>query len=130
MGGTNVFRHGAVTSIADLCRADEVTCLDISRMHAADLVRQAAGPGVLLGGIKLRTGGSAVPADLRAELQQRVTPLLFVRYAATECGAIAICSALASSIPEPRGPQSLRTVLTSTVVVDNNVVQCCSGNPF
>jgi len=90
MGGTNVFRHGAITSIADLCRADEVTCLDISRMHAADLVRQAAGPGVLLGGIKLRTGGSAVPAELRAELQQRVTPLLFVRYAATECGAIAM----------------------------------------
>lgn len=57
-------------------------------MHAADL---AASPDAhRLAGIKLRTGGSAVPLSVRRAVQERSTRELYVRYAATECGAIAM----------------------------------------
>lgn len=85
-GGTNVFARPLPTLPSCLERLG-VTCLDVSRLHAADL---AASRTRLPAGVKLRTGGSAIPARLRHELLQHVTPLLYVRYAATECGAIAM----------------------------------------
>lgn len=87
-GGTNVFRPTRELDVVDFVLRHRVTCLDISRMHAADLVqtRQAH----LLGGVKLRTGGSAVPAGIRRAIEHQVTRQLYVRYAATECGAIAM----------------------------------------
>lgn len=95
-GGTNVFRFDTQLGVPAFCARQDVTCLDISRLHAADLIEQAAhSPSVpLLGNIRLRTGGSAVPGALRKELQSLVTPALFVRYAATECGAIAMAGPL------------------------------------
>jgi long-chain acyl-CoA synthetase len=86
-GGTNVFRP-ANTDVIDFALAHGVTCLDVSRMHAADL---AASPGAQrLSGLKLRTGGSAVPIGVRQAIAQRATRRVYVRYAATECGAIAM----------------------------------------
>jgi acyl-coenzyme A synthetase/AMP-(fatty) acid ligase len=86
-GGCNVFRP-ANTELVGFALAHGVTCLDISRIHAADL---AASPAAnRLQGIKLRTGGSAVPSALRRALLDRVTRQLYVRYAATECGAISM----------------------------------------
>jgi long-chain acyl-CoA synthetase len=87
-GGTNVFRSALDTDIASFCQRHAVTCLDISRMHASDLASMG-GLGRFTG-VKLRPGGSAVPIDLRRALEQRVTPLLYVRYASTESGAIAM----------------------------------------
>jgi long-chain acyl-CoA synthetase len=88
MGGTNVFRPSGEFDVADYCARHRVTCLDISRMHASDLAAQG-GIG-RFNGVKLRTGGSAVPIDVRRAIEQRVTPLLYVRYASTESGAIAM----------------------------------------
>lgn len=86
-GGTNVFRPES-SDLVDFALRERVSCLDISRMHAADL---AATPGAeRLAGLKLRTGGSAVPQGVRRAVLERVTPELYVRYAATECGAIAM----------------------------------------
>ncbi len=86
-GGTNVFRPAHVDAI-DFALSQRVSCLDISRMHAADL---ADSPDAhRLGALKLRTGGSAVPIALRRAILERGTRQLFVRYAATECGAIAM----------------------------------------
>lgn len=88
MGGTNVFRPCSDFDVAEFCRVHGVTCLDISRMHASNLAAQGG-----LGrfeGVKLRTGGSAIPFDVRQAIEQRVTPLLYVRYASTESGAIAM----------------------------------------
>lgn len=86
-GGTNVFRP-VNTDAIDFALAHGVTCLDVSRMHAADL---AASPAARrLGGLKLRTGGSAVPNSVRQAILQRATRQLYVRYAATECGAISM----------------------------------------
>lgn len=86
-GGTNVFRP-ANAELVEFVLAQRVSCLDISRMHAADL---AEVPGAhRLGAVKLRTGGSAVPLAVRQALLQRATRQLYVRYAATECGAISM----------------------------------------
>lgn len=88
MGGTNVFRPTGEFDVADFCARHRVSCLDISRMHASDLAAQG-GVGRFRG-VKLRTGGSAVPIDVRRAIEQRVTPLFYVRYASTESGAIAM----------------------------------------
>lgn len=88
MGGANVFRPVGEFDVADFCARHHVTCLDISRMHASDLAAQG-GIG-RFEGVKLRTGGSAVPIDVRRAIEERVTPLLYVRYASTESGAISM----------------------------------------
>ncbi|WP_055049359.1 class I adenylate-forming enzyme family protein [Devosia sp. A16] len=88
MGGTNVFRPPGDFDEAAFCARHRVTCLDISRMHASNLAAQDR-PG-RFEGTKLRTGGSAIPIDVRRAVEQRVTPLLYVRYASTESGAIAM----------------------------------------
>lgn len=86
-GGTNVFRPRG-HDIVDFVRRAGVTCLDISRMHAADLA--ASAPSTALAAVTLRTGGSAVPWSVRRAVIERVTARLCVRYAATECGTIAM----------------------------------------
>lgn len=88
MGGTNVFRPRGEFDIAAFCRQHQVTCLDISRMHASDLAAQG-GLG-RFDGVKLRTGGSSIPVDVRRAIEERVTPELYVRYASTETGAISM----------------------------------------
>ena len=88
VGGTNIFRPVALRDVAAYCRALRVTCLDVSRMHLADLAARGEDGG--LPGIKVRAGGSAVPIDLRRAIERDITPNFFVRYAATECGPIAM----------------------------------------
>jgi long-chain acyl-CoA synthetase len=87
-GGTNVFRPREATDIVDFSLRHAVSCLDISRMHASDLA--ASGNAHELAGVKLRTGGSEVPFDVRRRIQDKVTRNLYVRYAATECGGVAM----------------------------------------
>lgn len=88
MGGANVFRPAGELDVAAFCRTHGVTCLDISRMHASDLASQ--GELGRFDGVKLRTGGSSVPYDVRRAIEHRVTAELYVRYASTETGAIAM----------------------------------------
>ena len=85
-GGCNVFGTD-IARVGEFVARHRVTCLDISRMHAANLL--AAGEAGL-GHAKLRTGGSAVPFAMRRAILSRLTANLYVRYAATECGTIAI----------------------------------------
>ena len=90
-GGTAVFRDAGPTPVDELCRRHAITCVDASRLHISDLAYgERRGGGRLLDGIKLRTGGSFVPGALRRALEERVTTELYVRYAATECGAISM----------------------------------------
>ena len=100
-GGTNVFRPSGELDIAGFCRRHAVTCLDISRMHASDLA--ARGNREALVGVRLRTGGSAVPIDVRRAIEANVTRELYVRYAATECGAIAMALPGSHDDDEPVG---------------------------
>lgn len=100
-GGTNVFRPRGDFDVARFCAANRVTCLDISRMHASDLA--ARGGNEALAKVKLRTGGSSIPVDVRRSIERGVTPLLYVRYAATECGAIAMAGPGEHDEDEPVG---------------------------
>lgn len=88
LGGTNVFRPNESMDIVDFSLRHGVTCLDISRMHASDIA--TLNGAHRLKDVKIRTGGSAVPYSVRKALEEMVTHRLYVRYAATECGAIAI----------------------------------------
>ncbi|HEX6121222.1 MAG TPA: fatty acid--CoA ligase family protein [Dongiaceae bacterium] len=87
-GGTNVFRPKGSFDLVDFVLARNVTCLDISRMHASDIATLDGADR--LSDVKVRTGGSAVPYAVRRRIEQNVTRELYVRYAATECGAISM----------------------------------------
>jgi long-chain acyl-CoA synthetase len=90
MGGTNIFRSTVEFDVIRFCARHNVTCLDISRMHASNLAEHGGDYG--LAHVKLRTGGSAIPFDVRRKILECVTPLLYVRYATTESGAISMAS--------------------------------------
>ena len=86
--GTNVFRPMAGSDLAHVCEAFGVSLLDISLMHAEDLIRREV--GTHFRNITIQTAGSALPYRMRRLLQERVSPHLYVRYGATECGTIAV----------------------------------------
>jgi acyl-CoA synthetase (AMP-forming)/AMP-acid ligase II len=89
MGGTNVFRPaGALASAIDFALDHDVSCLDISRMHVSEILTLP--DPARLKDVKVRTGGSEVPWDLRRRVLAEVTPQLFVRYATSEFGAVAM----------------------------------------
>jgi len=100
-GGTNVFKPTTAFDIVDFCTRYAVTCMDISRMHVADLAANPEAQG--LAGIKLRTGGSAVPGHARRQIEERVTRRLYVRYGATECGAISMAGPNQHDADDPVG---------------------------
>lgn len=86
-GSTNVFLDPTPSSIVGQCRALDVTTLHLSAFQAKELL---ALPDLAdLPPIRLKLGGSHVPADLRQRLQERVTRDLRCGYGTTETGAIA-----------------------------------------
>jgi long-chain acyl-CoA synthetase len=119
-GGSNVFRPANAELVA-FALAHRVSCLDISRMHAADL---AGSPEAhRLAAIKLRTGGSAVPIGVRRAVLERTTRQLYVRYAATECGAIAMALPGDHDADESAG-RPLPGVEVQVVGADGGVLPC------
>ena len=87
-GGANVFRPpGSLAAVLAFIEQHRVTCLDVSYMHLSELLALRR---PLPADLKLRPGGAPVPAQLRRIVCERVTANLYVRYAATECGAIAM----------------------------------------
>jgi long-chain acyl-CoA synthetase len=87
-GGANVFRPKGSFDLINFVLEHNVTCLDISRMHASDIATLRGADK--LSKVKVRTGGSAVPYALRKKIEEKVTRNLYVRYAATECGSISM----------------------------------------
>lgn len=100
-GGQNTFKSTQASNDMDFIIDNEVTCLDISRIHAYDLANKPLASR--LSAIKIRTGGSAVPSDLRNKLLTNVSPRLYVRYAASECGGIAMAHPDQHNIPDCAG---------------------------
>jgi len=85
-GGVNVFLDSAGSDLFDYLAQTQVSCLDISRLHAVGIYKAAhAKP---LPEVKVRTGGSAIPYAVRANILQHLTDQLYVRYATTETGSI------------------------------------------
>jgi acyl-CoA synthetase (AMP-forming)/AMP-acid ligase II len=83
-----VFVEHRNPDLVGFIRAKGVTCLDISRMHAEGLPHLTN--VAALGGIKIRTGGSAIPYATRRSIERSVSRHLYVRYATSETGAIAM----------------------------------------
>lgn len=87
-GGTNVFKGRDPERWTNYIDRGLVTALDISRMHAQDLLaRFKAGE---LRGLKIRTGGSAIPVELRNAMREGLSDKIYVRYATTEFGGVAM----------------------------------------
>jgi acyl-coenzyme A synthetase/AMP-(fatty) acid ligase len=86
-GATNVFVDAAPEGLVAQCRALAVSVMHLSAFQAQELL---AIPGVeALSGIRLKLGGSHVPASLRQQLRRGITPILQAGYGTTETGAIA-----------------------------------------
>lgn len=85
-GGTNVFHPEGNFDIIDFALRHNVTCIDITRMHASDLA--AAENASKLSCVKIRTAGSSVPREVRQSVLDKLSKNLHVRYGATECGSI------------------------------------------
>jgi acyl-coenzyme A synthetase/AMP-(fatty) acid ligase len=85
-GGTNVFVPKGGFDLVEFCGRQRVSELDVSRMHASDL---AALGTTAFRDVTVSVAGSPVPFDVRRRVETDVTPLLTVRYGATECGTIA-----------------------------------------
>jgi acyl-CoA synthetase (AMP-forming)/AMP-acid ligase II len=100
-GGTNVFRPPGNFDIGAFVNRYGVTSLDISRLHAADLTAPECARK--LEKVKLTASGSALPFDLRHNIQCMVTNNLYVRYAATECGTVAVAHPNQHDLDETAG---------------------------
>lgn len=87
-GGVNIFFDKAKKNLRDFIIEREVSCLDISRLHATSLINES-GIGYMPD-LKVRTGGSSIPLALRKALRSQITPNFFVRYASSESGGIAM----------------------------------------
>jgi acyl-coenzyme A synthetase/AMP-(fatty) acid ligase len=87
-GGTNIFRPRASFDLIDFVLRHDVTCLDISRMHASDIATMEGAHQLSV--LKIRTGGTAIPYGVRKSIEDNVTRRLYVRYGTTECGSISM----------------------------------------
>ena len=86
-GATNVFIDPDPQSLVEQCLALQANVMHLSAFQAQELL---AMPGVgRLAGIRLKLGGSHVPAALRAQLRNTISPVLQCGYGTTETGAIA-----------------------------------------
>lgn len=88
MGGTNVFRPEGPYDLASYCEAARINAVDITLMHAADLL--SAPPRTAFRAVDFIVSGSEMPFPLRRRFEACVSDRLFVRYGSTECGTIAI----------------------------------------
>lgn len=87
-GGCNIFRPTSQHNFIPYCLDKNVGCIDISRVHISDLI---ANPNAgALKGLKLRPGGAVIPYSLRQKLVEKTQAHLYVRYATTESGPIAM----------------------------------------
>lgn len=99
-GAVNVFLDAAPETLIEQCRTHELTTLHLSAYQAQELLGV---PGIgALRGLRLKLGGSHVPASLRESLRTHVTDHLQCGYGTTETGAIAFT--------EPRDEQARESV--------------------
>jgi long-chain acyl-CoA synthetase len=90
-GGENFFRpSGNISDVIKFAAANHISYLDISRLHVRELIA-LNNPSLFLG-MSIRTGGAEVPNDLRKSFLSNVSESLYVRYATTETGAIAMAT--------------------------------------
>jgi len=88
-GGTNAFfDKNKDPNLLDFIQKQNVTCLDVSRMHLDSLLN--SNDREKLKSVKVRTGGSSVPFSIRKAFEKSVSENLYIRYATSETGAISM----------------------------------------
>lgn len=87
-GGTNVFFDSRRNDLIEFILNTRVTCLYISRMHVEGLVQLDGAER--LRDVRIVSAGSPIPRRIRAALEARVSPHVFVRYGATETGVVTV----------------------------------------
>jgi len=89
-GGTCVLANGSTDAIPALCERHGVTRLELSSLHAANLVAASGRQGPLPPALQVRVGGSRLPWSLRRAFLERVSRNLHVSYGTTETSVVSI----------------------------------------
>ncbi len=98
-GGTCIIRGTSSVPLSSFCHQHEVTWLELTRIHLADLARNFTPPQTkFFPETKIIATGSKIPYELRRTIQQRVTDKFYVRYGCTEFGSISFV------LPDDHGP--------------------------
>ena len=111
-GATNVFVDGDLSTLVDQCREFAVNVLHVSAFQAQELlVISSIGD---LSSIRLKLGGSHVPASLRQQLRDTISSNTQAGYGTTETGAIAFTAvddlAAGESVGQPLPGIEVRAV--------------------
>ncbi|MEH6601531.1 class I adenylate-forming enzyme family protein [Pseudoalteromonas sp.] len=104
MGGTAVFRSPSSFSLPECCHRHNVTLIDISKLHAANLIWASSTCALDFPvTTKLAVGGSIVPSELRQQISKSVTTELSIIYGATEFGSVSTTNPNTHKVSESVG---------------------------
>lgn len=103
-GGTCILADGASGSLVALCVRHRASWLELSPMHAADLLAAVRSEGRLPERVKLRIGGARVPIALRRAIMAEATPQLYVSYGTTETSFVSCADPTMHDERESVGP--------------------------
>ncbi len=120
-GVTNVFLDPTPSSLTRQCRSLDVNTLHVSAFQAQELL--AIPDTGDLPPIRLKLGGSHVPADLRQRLREQISDDLYCGYGTTETGAIAFTNPRDGNAGESVG-QALPGIEIRVTDADRNPVEC------
>lgn len=103
-GSTCVFFDNRCRSLRAQCGRDRADWLELSLVHASDLLATCREEGPLAGEVNLRVGGARVPHALRRELIAAASPHLHVSYGTTETSFVAAADPSMHDAAESVGP--------------------------
>jgi acyl-CoA synthetase (AMP-forming)/AMP-acid ligase II len=103
-GGTSVFSDGSTESLRGQCLRHDVSWLELSPLHGADLVAACRAEGALPGRVAVKIGGARVPIALRREIMRVAARQLYVSYGTTETAYVSIAAPSMHDEREVVGP--------------------------
>lgn len=89
-GGTNVFSDGAVEPLRNQCIRGAADWIELSPLHAVDLVASCRADGPLPDRVRVKVGGARVPIALRREILRVAAKNLLVSYGSTETAFVSL----------------------------------------
>lgn len=103
-GGTSVFSDGTAETLRGQCLRHDVSWLELSPLHAADLVAACRTEGALPDRVAVKVGGARVPIALRREIMRVAARQLHVSYGTTETAYVSIAAPSMHDERETVGP--------------------------
>lgn len=113
-GSACLFADERCRSLRDQCERDRADWLELSLVHASDLVATCREEGPLAGEVNLRIGGARVPHALRRELIAAASPHLYVSYGTTETSFVAVAGPSMHDAGESVGPPAAHATVEVT----------------